>query len=470
MGEEDDILNEFLLECSENLERLDQEFVALEDDPDNADLLGSIFRAVHTIKGTCGFFGFPKLENVAHGAENILSVMRDREMPVTSEGITLLLEAVDAIKEILTHIEQERTEPERNYDGMRQRLDAFLEKGMSPVPSEASTTKEAVSPEAAEEELEAPSAEEKAPEDSKEKSEKPEKAVPQTSTPAFLPHEEEACEAPTQTTEEKLEKPAEPPNRAEKPKRSNVEQNKPALSDSTIRVDVTLLDRLINLVGELVLSRNQLLQQVRDQGHSSPEKFNNETVQQVNLITTELQSTVMKTRMQPIKNIWDKFPRVVRDLAHANGKSVELVMEGAETELDKTLLEAIRDPMTHIIRNAVDHGIETPDRRKAAGKKEKGILLLRSYHEGGHIIIQISDDGAGIDVGRVKAKALEKELISPERAGKMSEREALNLIFHPGLSTARKVTNVSGRGVGMDVVKTNIGKIGGTVSLTSSIG
>ncbi len=468
--EEESILDEFLVECSEGLEQLDQQFVALEQDPTDESLLGSIFRAVHTIKGTCGFLGLPKLENVAHGAENILSAMRDHDMDVSSDGITVLLEAVDVIKEILEHIESERKEPDQSYDSVRKSLDDFLA---------ACTDTEAVAPMT---EAEAALMREMAGEDevivddldetkSSEETAISEATEEASGAEAMVQEAESVNEvsevAPEATTPSPPQKSPEPVSKAPAATKT---KKKLSLAESSIRVDVGLLDKLINMVGELVLARNQLLQQVRQQTETSPSNASSGTVQQINLITTELQDTVMKTRMQPIKNVWDKFPRVVRDLARANGKDVDLVMEGAETELDKTLLEAIKDPMTHIIRNAADHGIELPELRRERGKSEKGTLLLKAYHEGGHINILISDDGAGINVDRVKNKAVEKGVVTQEMADTMSERESLNLIFHPGLSTAEKVTNVSGRGVGMDVVKTNIEKIGGTVSMSSRIG
>ncbi|VAX30458.1 Signal transduction histidine kinase CheA [hydrothermal vent metagenome] len=468
--EEESILDEFLVECSEGLEQLDQQFVALEQNPTDESLLGSIFRAVHTIKGTCGFLGLPKLENVAHGAENILSAMRDHDMDVSSDGITVLLEAVDVIKEILEHIEAERREPDKNYDSVRKNLDDFLA---------ASTDTEAVAPMT---EAEAALMREMAGDDEVIVDDPDETQSSEETITSEATEEASGAEAVVQEAEsvnEISEVPPEtttpsPPQKSPEPvskaPAATKTKKKLSLAESSIRVDVGLLDKLINMVGELVLARNQLLQQVRQQTEASPSNASSGTVQQINLITTELQDTVMKTRMQPIKNVWDKFPRVVRDLARANGKDVDLVMEGAETELDKTLLEAIKDPMTHIIRNAADHGIELPELRRERGKSEKGTLLLKAYHEGGHINILISDDGAGINVDRVKNKAVEKGVVTQEIADKMSERESLNLIFHPGLSTAEKVTNVSGRGVGMDVVKTNIEKIGGTVSMSSRVG
>ncbi len=241
---------------------------------------------------------------------------------------------------------------------------------------------------------------------------------------------------------------------------------KPSSADSAIRVDVGQIDRLMNLVGELVLARNQIVQSTGQD--ADPALLT--AVQRVNLITSELQQSVMKTRMQPIGNVWSKFPRVIRDLCHELGKDVALVMEGNETELDRTIIEAIKDPMTHIIRNAMDHGIEHPEQRVTAGKAAQGRLVLRAFHEGGQVNIEISDDGKGIDADRVLQKAVQRGLVNQEQGSRMSHREKLNLVFLPGISTAETVTNVSGRGVGMDVVRTNIEKIGGNVDLHSEAG
>ncbi|MBI3606713.1 MAG: chemotaxis protein CheW [Nitrospirae bacterium] len=414
MEEEEDLLKEFLIECAEGVGRLDQEFVALEKEAENPNLLASIFRTIHTIKGTCGFLGLPKLESIAHVAENVLAKMRDRKMTVTPERITVLLGAVDVIKEILAHLEETGHEPDKNYDVVRQSLDAVLN-GEAPAAGVSHVGAQHVVP------LQRPEDEGKAKAEA----------------------EGGAADHPTAVGPAKAL----------------------TASESSIRVDVGLLDKLMNLVGELVLARNQLLQRIRDRDDAD-----SGTAQRMNHITTELQDAVMKTRMQPIRNVWEKLPRLVRDLARASGKDVELVMEGAETELDRTLLEAIKDPLTHIVRNAVDHGIETPDVRTAKGKPAKGTLFLKASHEGSQITIDIVDDGGGIDVERVKRKAVEKGLLTVGAATTLSEREALNLIFHAGLSTAEKVTNVSGRGVGMDVVKTNIEKIGGGVEITSRLG
>ncbi|MFQ5579241.1 MAG: chemotaxis protein CheA [Nitrospiria bacterium] len=475
MEEEDSILQEFLVECSEGIDRLDQEFVALEKSPGDSGLLASIFRTVHTIKGTCGFLGLPKLENIAHGTENILSVMRDGKMPVTPEGVTILLEAIDTIKDILGHIEEGGTEPDEDFGPLRKRLDDFLAEGLKQKPAkkekpakakrktkkekkdsvdrdgldalkEADALLEAIAKEAGPDHADTPEAKEK------------------VETPPEISSERVASQEAAQTNPTKIS--PEPEKVKESPAAKKEAVKRPSITDSTVRVDVGLLDRLINLVGELVLARNQLLQVVRKRNDSSEAG----TAQQLNLITTELQDTVMKTRMQPIKNVWDKLPRVVRDLSRSNGKKVELVMEGAGTELDKSLLESIKDPLTHIVRNSIDHGIETPEERLKNGKSEGGTLLLRAFHEGGQINIEIKDDGKGIDVETVKRKAVEKGHISREVAEKLSDREGLALIFRAGLSTAKKVTNVSGRGVGMDVVKTNIEKIGGEVEMMSMPG
>ncbi len=418
MAELDELVKEFLVESCENLDRLDQDFVALEKDASASERLASIFRTIHTIKGTCGFLGFSKLESVAHVGESLLTRLRDGEMSVNSEIISGLLAMVDAVREMLASIEATAAEGNGDYTPIIQTL-TKLNEGAPPSSHEAVAP--AVEPEAAAEATEAC-------------------ASTPVALPVELPHENE----------------------------KHVEANagSSASANSGIRVDVGLLDRLMNLVGELVLARNQILQY----SASIESATLTGSTQRLNLITTELQEGVMKTRMQPIGNVWSKFPRIVRDLSQMCGKRVRVEMDGRETELDKTIIEAIKDPLTHIIRNSVDHGIETPAKRIAAGKNEEGRLYLRAFHEGGQVNIEIIDDGGGVNLERVKAKAIERGLITADQALRLSEREALNLIFLPGFSTAEKITNVSGRGVGMDVVKTNIEKIGGTVDLQSKFG
>ena len=425
----DAIINEFIVESYENLDQLDQDLVGLEKNPGEVSILSSIFRTIHTIKGTCGFIGFSKLESVAHVGENLLSKLRDGELTLNPPITSALLAMVDAIRQMLSCIEESQNEGDVDYSELIGTLTTLL-KGESsetaPVPAESSPTAEAVE-----------ASEEVAP-------------VPQDEPPAQVL-------VPEAKKEESPAPQAEPSGGVEK------KQEKASMADTNIRVDVNLLDQLMNLVGELVLARNQILQ-FGDQGQDAAFAA---TTQHLNLVTTELQEGVMKTRMQPIGNVWNKFPRVVRDLATSCGKKIRLEMEGKETELDKTLIEAIKDPLTHIVRNSADHGIESPEDRKAAGKNEEGMLKLRAFHEGGQVNIEIIDDGGGIDPVKIKQKALEKNVITQEQAARMSDRELVNLVFAAGFSTAAKVTNVSGRGVGMDVVKTNIEKIGGTVDIQS---
>lgn len=415
-----DIIKEFVIESSENLSRLDREMVELEQHPKDATLLASIFRTVHTIKGTCGFLGFSTLERITHHAETILGQVRNNDRPLTPELVSLILETVDAIKVELTGIEATSRESGELYTDLIQRQEAaaaeFTARRAAPPPPPI---------------VQAPAAEEEAPE------------------PAPGEPEQTAAVAP---------------NTAEIEARAA--QKNPSVADSTIRVDVGLLDKLMNLVGELVLARNQILQfNARNEDASL-----NATSQRLNLITTELQESVMKTRMQPIGMIWSKLPRVVRDLATSCSKQINLEMDGAETELDKTIIEAIKDPLTHIVRNSCDHGIERPDVRTRAGKPLQGKLMLRAFHEGGNVNIEIADDGAGINPDKVKQSALKKGLLRPEQVERLTDREVVNLVFLPGFSTAQQVSSISGRGVGMDVVKTNIEKIGGVVDLSSTPG
>jgi two-component system chemotaxis sensor kinase CheA len=426
LHEDVELIKEFLIESNENLGKVDQQMVELEKCPQNKELLASLFRTIHTIKGTCGFLGFGILEEVTHGAENLLSQLRNGERTLTPPLVSVLLEAVDATKTIVARIEATGKEGEDTWHGVRQRLhQAERGSGDGNTQSERSESISA-----------GPAKEAEAP-------------VIAEATPV----KQEVEPAPASI----------PP-----PASQSAATTKPgsSVSDSTIRVDVGLLDKLMNLVGELVLARNQILQ------YNATQEDTNfaSTTQRLNLITTELQESVMKTRMQPIGVVWSKLPRVVRDLAAACGKQIRLEMDGAETELDKTIIEAIKDPLTHIVRNCCDHGIESPDVRTGRGKPAQGLLALRAYHEGGHVNIEIVDDGGGIDPTKVKAKAVEKGLLRPEQAERMNDREAVNLVFLPGFSTAAKVSNISGRGVGMDVVKTNIEKIGGMVDLTSRPG
>ena len=425
--DDQEIINEFLIESNENLARLDQEMVELEQRPKDTQLLASVFRTIHTIKGTCGFLGFGKLEAIAHLGENLLSRLRDGELELTPDLVTLILQVVDATKRMLISIEATGAEGDENHDtliGLLQTVSG--RKVLAPIALPGI----AVSPE-------------------------PAVLVPK-SAQAPKASELEIAEPPRETEAA--------PAQAES--ENSTSQKASAVSDSTIRVDVGLLDKLMNLVGELVLTRNQILQFNARQEDTTL----NTTSQRLNLITTELQAGVMKTRMQPIGVVWNKLPRLVRDLATSSGKQIQLEMDGADTELDKTIIEAIKDPLTHIVRNCCDHGIEKPELRQRKGKPAGGTLLLRAFHEGGQVNIEISDDGSGVDLQRVKEKAVEKGLVRSDQIERMTEREVLGLIFLPGFSTAAQVTSVSGRGVGMDVVKTNIEKIGGAADLSSRPG
>ncbi len=409
-----DLIQEFLVESYENLARLDREMVELEGSPHESGLLDSIFRTVHTIKGTCGFLGFPRLEALAHQAEDLLSQLRDGRRELNPALVSLILDTGNAIRGLLGSIEATGEEGPDSFENLRDRLRAAAQaSAVGGGRCGVEDTEAAAAP-----------------------------------TPA----------APTPAAKEALS--AEP--RGAAPPAGG----KSALVDANIRVGVGLLDKLMDLVGELVLTRNQILQFNAEREDAAL----NAASQRLNLITTELQGSVMKTRMQPIGVVWNKLPRVVRDLAVSLGKQIRLETEGAETELDRTIIEAIQDPLVHLVRNACDHGIEPMEARLRAGKPPQGMLTLRAYHEGGQVNIEIGDDGAGIDPARLRHKAVEKGLMGAEQAGKMSDRDVLNLVFHPGFSTAAGVTNVSGRGVGMDVVKSNIEKIGGIVDLSSRPG
>ncbi|MBT4898170.1 MAG: chemotaxis protein CheA, partial [Nitrospina sp.] len=421
------IVNEFLVESYENLDRLDKDLIELEQDPGNTEILSSIFRTIHTIKGTCGFIGLHKLERVAHVGENLLGKLRDGDLALNPPRTSALLAMVDAIRQMLDCIEKDRNEGDVDYSKLVDTLGKLLTDAGC---AEVATSEPASKP-----------VEEK-------KEEK-----------KFVPAEEKKDRRQAPTAEEAEHVAQHGDKRATTDRRKETR----GVADSSIRVDVDILDRLMNLVGELVLARNQILQYAPAKSDSSFIA----TSQHLNLVTTELQEGVMKTRMQPIGNIWSKFPRVVRDLSMAVGKKIRLEMEGKETELDKTLIEAIKDPLTHIVRNSCDHGIESPEKRLENGKDEEGVLLLRAFHEGGQVNIEIIDDGGGIDPEKIKKIALEKNVITQEQGDRMGDQELVNLIFAAGFSTAEKVTNVSGRGVGMDVVRTNIEKIGGTVVIQS---
>lgn len=453
----DEEIREFLIESNENLSALDKEIVELEKNPTDASLIASVFRTIHTIKGTSGFFGFQILGSVTHIAESILGQVRERVRPLTPELVSLILETIDAVKQILLAIEATGEEGTDSYGPLRERLHHAYQAGGNET--EGGIGEIQLPEQAAVAAHESATTDVKGYQEGMGTSSSADESV-------YLADASDALRAERSGSQEEPEREAtgvsEPGESAAAG--SGERAVGPRLEDgtagSTIRVDVTLLDKLMNLVGELVLARNQILQGVEAASATHA------TAQRLNLITSELQEGVMQTRMQPIGVVWNKLPRVVRDFSVEMGKKIEIQMEGASTELDKTIIEAIKDPLTHIVRNACDHGIETPEIRVAKGKCAQGTILLRAFHEGGHVNIEVSDDGAGIDPERVKQKAVQKGLIRPEQAAAMQEWDALRLIFLPGFSTAEKVTSISGRGVGMDVVKTNIEKISGTVDIT----
>jgi two-component system chemotaxis sensor kinase CheA len=474
MNELDDLTKEFLVESNENLDQMDRDLVALETDPTSHEILSRIFRAIHTIKGTTGFLGFSKLESVAHAGENLLSKLRDAVLTLNPEITSALLATVDAVREMLSSIEASGQDGDGDYSALIERLTALqtatpaaAAPSQAPAvtvpPPERTVAEVRPAPEAA---LPAPRLEPEPPPEAKPIGEILIASGRATADQVAGAIEQQMDGDPRHVGEILVEQGVVKPAEVVEALQTQKEVRASALSSGNIRVDVAQLDKLMNLVGELVLARNQILQFSAAQQDAA---FLG-TTQRLNLITSELQEGVMKTRMQPIDNIWNKFPRVVRDLATSCGKRIRVEMEGKETELDKTLIEAIKDPLTHIVRNSADHGIERPEQREAQGKPAEGRLFLRAYHEGGQVNIEISDDGAGIAVDRVKRKAVDRGLITAEQAARMGEREALNLIFLPGLSTAEKITNVSGRGVGMDVVKTNLEKIGGTIDIQSQLG
>ncbi len=421
----DELTREFLIESQEGLDRMERCLTELEERPQDTGLLADIFRSVHTIKGTTGFLGFKRLEKLAHAGENLLGLLRDGKLAANPPIITGLLQLLDGLRAILRMIEAEGGEGASEDTALIEKL----------------------------EELQAPA---------HAVAKHPEAAKTTAHTHAASPA---ATALPPQPAAS-----AEPEGPAvSAPQSSETETARPraqasSAAESTLRVDVALLNRMMNLVGELVLTRNQVLQA------TSGDPRMTLLSRRLDMVTADLRESVMKARMQPVSNIFSKMPRIVRDVSQLLGRRVRLQMEGQETELDKSLIEAIKDPLTHAVRNSLDHGIEPPEAREAAGKDPEGTLKLRAVQEGSHVVIEVSDDGAGIAVDKVRNKAIERGLIPAERAAQMGERELLQLIFLPGFSTAAKVTSVSGRGVGMDVVRTNVERIGGKVEIDSRAG
>ncbi len=493
----DDLIAEFLTETNESLGALDVDLVNLEQNPNDKDLLSNIFRLMHTIKGTCGFLGLPRLEKVAHHAENIMGRFRDGDLEVIPDYVTLIFESLDRIKDIIAELEETGQEPEGDDSELIEKLDEVYEgrdvhqtgggaNGATPPPQDSAPAEEQSAPandQAEEDEGESQDSDElqalfdsieALPPDQiqdlkmpHEMSEEERAAKRAEALAAELAAKEQATAAPQETPKEAPAAKKEEPKK-EEPAKAAAQNNAPPAGDKpavaqSLRVNVDVLENLMTMVSELVLTRNQLLQILRTQKES---EFS-APLQRLNHVVSDLQEGVMKTRMQPIGNAWSKLPRIIRDLSIELGKKINLEMLGAETELDRQVLDMIKDPLTHMVRNSADHGIEMPDERAAAGKPETGTVILNAYHEGGHIIIEIKDDGKGLNTDLIKEKVLANGLASQEELDNMSTQQIQQFIFNAGLSTAEKVTAVSGRGVGMDVVRTNIEKIGGSIELRS---
>lgn len=477
-----EIIQDFIVETKETIEDLDRKFLELEKSPDDPELLNSIFRAMHTIKGASGFLGFTKLVEVAHRGESILNKLRQFELRLDDRITVALLKGVDMIKLMVGHIEEDDGIEADTADVMKA-LDAILE-GRDGAKEEAASAPPApTATMISEEEAKRLLAEMEAP------------YVPETAAPAMTEEQAMALmaemDAPVEAPEpepEELKKLGEilvesghitPDNLAhglaiQAQQTQKLEKAGKLAVEQTIRVDTKRLDGVLDLVGELVLGRNRLSKLVYKLEDLNPDDevvaALAETSSFLDLITTDIQVAVMKTRMQPIKKVFNKFPRMVWDLAHSKGKDIDFVVTGEETELDKSVIEEIGDPLVHLLRNSVDHGVEPPEERVAAGKPARGSMKLSAGYEGNHVIITLEDDGRGIDRAAVKSKAVANGSIGAHEAERLSDKEVLDLIFLPGLSTAKVVSDVSGRGVGMDVVKNNITKLKGNVILSSTHG
>lgn len=420
LDEMQEIIGDFLIEADELIDALDTNFVKIESSPDDLDLLNEIFRGVHTIKGTSSFLGFDQVTTLSHNMEDILNKLRKAEMTMSPDTIDILLEGLDQLKVLLENVRNKVTD-EVDLTDILKRLQDKLDGEVATAPAVVKKTTEA------------------------------DPSPPQASV-------DTESMTPVANGVRTNAKPAASTNRSG--------------SDQTIRVDVGRLDGLLNMTGELVLSRNSLMQTVNKLSAEHEGDYQleglNRAVKAVNFITTELQMAVMKMRMQPVGKVFSRFPRQVRDLSRENGKQIDLIISGEHTELDKSVIEEIGDPLMHIIRNSCDHGLELAEERRQKGKPEKGTIHLSATQEGSSIIIKVEDDGRGFDVDAIRAKAVERGLATQDEIDRMSDREAFGFIFEAGFSTAKKVTDVSGRGVGMDVVRTNIQKLNGIVELDST--
>ncbi|WRA18441.1 chemotaxis histidine kinase/response regulator CheAY2 [Helicobacter pylori] len=511
MDDLQEIMEDFLIEAFEMNEQLDQDLVELEHNPEDLDLLNRIFRVAHTIKGSSSFLNLNILTHLTHNMEDVLNRARKGEIKITPDIMDVVLRSIDLMKTLLVTIRDTGSDTnngkENEIEEAVKQLQAITSQNLEGA-KETSGTKEAPK-----EEVKKEAEKENIEENQENKAKAPTAKNPASDNPladepdldyANMSAEEVEAEierllnkrqeadkerraqkkqeakpkqevAPTKETP-KTETPKAPKTETKAKAKADTEENKaPSIGvEQTVRVDVRRLDHLMNLIGELVLGKNRLIRIYGDvEERYDGEKFLeelNQVVSSISAVTTDLQLAVMKTRMQPVGKVFNKFPRMVRDLSRELGKSIELIIEGEETELDKSIVEEIGDPLIHIIRNSCDHGIEPLEERRRLNKPETGKVQLSAYNEGNHIVIKISDDGKGLDPVMLKEKAIEKGVISERDAEGMSDREAFNLIFKPGFSTAKVVSNVSGRGVGMDVVKTNIEKLNGIIEIDSEVG
>ena len=488
MDDMQELLEDFLVESFELIEQIDHDLVELESNPDDLELLNRIFRVAHTVKGSSSFLNFDTLTELTHHMEDVLNKARHGELKITADVMDVVLKSVDMMKGLLVSIRDNGNDSNSGIDISQicPQLTAISE-GQSPTsatpePEPAPAPEPAaadIPPSAIPEDIDPNTLSEDQINAEIERLLKVRKAEDEARRAAKASGAAAAPAAPATAPAAAPDKPdaTDKPAAAAKPAGDGA--NAPAkasanASDQTIRVEVGRLDYLMNLVGELVLSKNRLLTIYNDveeryDGEQFLEELN-QVVSSLSLVTTDVQLAVMKTRMQPVAKVFNKFPRVVRDIGRDLNKQIDLIISGEETELDKSIVEEIGDPLTHIIRNSCDHGIEDPATRKAAGKPEKGTIELKAYNEGNHIVIEIIDDGKGIDADAIRIKAVERGIISENEADTMSNKEIYSIIFRPGFSMAAKVTNISGRGVGMDVVKTNVEKLHGVIDIDSEVG
>lgn len=491
MDDMQEILEDFLVEAFELIEQIDHDLVELEANPEDLELLNRIFRVAHTVKGSSSFLNFDVLTKLTHHMEDVLNKARHGELKITPDIMDVVLESVDMMKALLRSIRERGNDTDAGVSitdicnrltAINEGRDPNADHNISTQPQEETQSKQDshLEPQSAmdqEPEVDVNSLSEAEVEAEIERLLKVRKAEDQARRDKQKQNSEQSAVQTPESTPATEPTPA--PAAKPAPKKESKESNAPAHSsasavEQTIRVEVKRLDNLMNLIGELVLGKNRLLKiyddvEERYEGEKFLEELN-QVVSALSLVTTDIQLAVMKTRMLPIAKVFNKFPRMVRDLSRELGKQIDLEISGEETELDKSIVEEIGDPLVHIIRNSCDHGVESPKERLAAGKPEKGIIQLKAYNEGNHIVVEIVDDGKGIDALAVKMKALERGLITEREVDSMSDKEAYSLIFKPGFSMAKQVTNVSGRGVGMDVVKTNIEKLNGIIDIDSEVG